>query len=168
MTRTQIVLGMDDSPASRAALRWAADYARLSGCSLRAIFVLPLVAHSPDEWPATDLAGQRIIPPEQVNESYRIRITNAFQSVHPSLGWVLHFIQGEAGPVLVEESQHSRLLVIGTREHTGLTRLVVGSVSHYCLNHAQCPVVAVPAPPVTSSSTTTTGSNPLADSTTNP
>lgn len=147
MTRTQIVLGIDDSPTSRAALRWAADYARLTGCSLRAIHALP-VAAAPAEWPSTDLAGERIVPPEQVNESCRVRVTNTFEAVHPSLGWLLHFVEGDAGPVLVHESEHSQLLVIGTREHTGLARIVIGSVSHYCLSHAHCPVVAVPAPPV--------------------
>ena len=40
----------------------------------------------------------------------------------------------------------SRLLVVGTREHVGLGRLLTSSVSHYCLSHALCPVVAVPAP----------------------
>jgi hypothetical protein len=35
--------------------------------------------------------------------------------------------------------------VVGTREHVGLGRLLVGSISHYCLTHATCPVVAVPA-----------------------
>ena len=34
--------------------------------------------------------------------------------------------------------------MIGTQEHTGLGRLLVGSVSHYCLAHACCPLVAVP------------------------
>jgi hypothetical protein len=37
------------------------------------------------------------------------------------------------------------LLVVGTREHVGLARLVSGSVSRYCLSHAQCLVVIVPA-----------------------
>jgi nucleotide-binding universal stress UspA family protein len=35
--------------------------------------------------------------------------------------------------------------VVGTQEHTGLRRAVAGSVSHYCLSHADVPVVAVPA-----------------------
>jgi nucleotide-binding universal stress UspA family protein len=35
-------------------------------------------------------------------------------------------------------------LVVGTREHVGLERLVTGSVSHYRLSHAECPVAAVP------------------------
>ena len=31
-----------------------------------------------------------------------------------------------------------------TRAHTGISRVLFGSVSHYCLTHAQCVVVAVP------------------------
>jgi hypothetical protein len=45
----------------------------------------------------------------------------------------------------VAESVGAALLVVGTQEHAGIGRLVSGSVSHYCLSHAQCPVVAVPA-----------------------
>ena len=38
---------------------------------------------------------------------------------------------------------------LGRRDkgHVGIGRIVSGSVSHYCLSHAQCPVVAVPAAP---------------------
>ena len=66
--------------------------------------------------------------------------------VSPRPDWVLQFASGDTGPVLVRQSEDARLLVLGTREHVGLGRLVSGSVSHYCLSHAVCPVVAVPAP----------------------
>jgi nucleotide-binding universal stress UspA family protein len=56
---------------------------------------------------------------------------------------VLDVVEGPAGPVLVERARRAALLVVGTREHVGLRRLVAGSVSHYCLSHAECPVVAV-------------------------
>jgi Universal stress protein family len=55
------------------------------------------------------------------------------------------FVTGYAGEVLVARSRDAQLLVVGTREYAGLGRLLVGSVSHYCLSHASCPVVAVPA-----------------------
>ena len=35
-----IVVGIDESPSSRAAIRWAADYARANGCRLQAVHVL--------------------------------------------------------------------------------------------------------------------------------
>jgi hypothetical protein len=38
------------------------------------------------------------------------------------------------------------VLVVGTHEHLGLGRVLHGSVSHYVLSHAPCPVVAVPPP----------------------
>ena len=61
--------------------------------------------------------------------------------------WVLTGTEssgGTPGPVLVAESRDAQLLVIGTQEHTGLRRAVLGSVSHYCLSHARAPVVAIP------------------------
>jgi nucleotide-binding universal stress UspA family protein len=68
-----------------------------------------------------------------------------FQEIGPRPDWSMEFLRGEPGPVLVRESKGAQLLVIGTREHVGLGRLLVGSISHYCLSHASCPVVAVPA-----------------------
>lgn len=48
------------------------------------------------------------------------------------------------GQTLVEKAEHAALLVIGTREHTGVDRVLNGWVSHYCLTRVQCPLVAVP------------------------
>jgi nucleotide-binding universal stress UspA family protein len=45
---------------------------------------------------------------------------------------------------MVAESKNADLLVLGAREHRGMERLLIGSVGHYCLNHASCPVVSVP------------------------
>jgi nucleotide-binding universal stress UspA family protein len=52
--------------------------------------------------------------------------------------------------VLLEQSRSARMLVIGTREHVGVGRIVHGSVSHFCLDNANCPVAAHPFPPATS------------------
>ena len=59
--------------------------------------------------------------------------------------WTLDIVEGAPGPALVARAAGATLLVLGTREHTGLRRAVLGSVSHYCLSHAASPVVAVPA-----------------------
>ena len=40
MTRNEIVVGLDDSPSGKAALRWAADQAIRSHAVLRAVHVL--------------------------------------------------------------------------------------------------------------------------------
>jgi hypothetical protein len=58
----------------------------------------------------------------------------------------LEFVDGPIGHELVRRSGAVRLLEVGNQEHIGLGRVLAGSVSHYCLSRAECPVVAVPIP----------------------
>ena len=46
----------------------------------------------------------------------------------------------------MDVARDAQLLALGAREHTGIGRLLAGSVSHYCLSHSAVPVAAVPAP----------------------
>ena len=54
---------------------------------------------------------------------------------------------GEPGPAVVEEAREwgADLVVVGSRGHTGLRRLFEGSVAHYVVDHAHCPVEVVHA-----------------------
>ena len=145
--KSQIVVGLDDSPSSKAGLQWAAEQARSVGAVLRAVHALgrPYGFAAPDI-PLTVEPTE--LTPEEPPDARRNAITRMFEAVSPHRDWVLEFVSGYAGEVLVRRSKDARLLVVGTREHVGLGRLLAGSVSHYCLNHAACPVVAVPAPPL--------------------
>jgi nucleotide-binding universal stress UspA family protein len=147
MTNATIVVGLDESPSSRAALHWAAEYAKLTRSVLRAIHVLdwPYGLDEADVVPP-GVAGGRLLMHDEIETLYRGRITSVFDEVDPRPDWLIQFAHGEVGRVLVHQSEHAALLVVGTREHVGLGRLATGSVSHYCLSHALCPVVAVPAP----------------------
>jgi nucleotide-binding universal stress UspA family protein len=141
----EIVVGLDESPSSKAALNWASEQANSLHAVLRAVHVL--------DWP-NGLSSVGFPAPvnfmdvsrEELQKSYRQEITAVFDAVSPHPDWILQFASGDAGRVLVRQSRDARLLVVGTREHVGLGRLLNGSVSHYCLSHALCPVVAVPAP----------------------
>jgi nucleotide-binding universal stress UspA family protein len=143
--RNQIVVGLDDSPSGKAGLQWAAEQAKSTGAVLRAVHALG----KPYGFAAPDIP--LTVEPTELNEeppdTRRNAITTMFEAVSPHRDWVLEFVNGYAGEVLVRRSKDAQLLVVGTREHVGLDRLLAGSVSHYCLNHATCPVVAVPAPP---------------------
>ncbi|GAA1430519.1 hypothetical protein GCM10009616_15320 [Microlunatus lacustris] len=75
-----------------------------------------------------------------------------FLAAAPELSWSLRFLDGPVGHTIVDAAAEAQLLVVGTRGHRGLERLLVGSVSHYCLAHATCPVVSVPAPSTTATS----------------
>jgi nucleotide-binding universal stress UspA family protein len=144
MTRPALVVGFDDSPSALSALRWAAAEALRIGGSLRAVHALswPFGAELPDR------PGDEPFEPtslDEIDAVYHASITATFDSIHPRPDWILQFADGDAGPVLVRQSKHAYALVIGAPYHTGPGRLLVGSVAHYCLSHAVCPVVAVPA-----------------------
>jgi nucleotide-binding universal stress UspA family protein len=138
---TEIVVGLDLSPSARAALDWAAEQARATGQTLRAVHVI-----SASSTYSLALGGVAVpIEPSEMDSSHGEAVAAVFDSVQPELGWRLKFFSGEVGPILVAESVGAALLVVGTKEHVGIGRLISGSVSHYCLSHANCPVVALPA-----------------------
>jgi nucleotide-binding universal stress UspA family protein len=138
---TEIIVGLDQSLSARAALDWAAQQARATGQTLRAVHVI-----SASSTYSMALGGVAVpVEPSEMDAPHREAAEAVFDSVQPELGWQLKFFSGEAGPILVAESAGAALLVVGTREHVGIGRLISGSVSHYCLSHANCPVVAVPA-----------------------
>jgi nucleotide-binding universal stress UspA family protein len=138
----EIVVGVDLSPSARAALRWAAQHAKATGQSLRAVHAVDV---SPDFNLALEMGAVAApLRAPAMDTAYREAIAAVFDSIQPEPGWSLSFFSGEAGPVVVAESVGAALLVVGTKEHVGIGRLIPGSVSHHCLSHAQCPVVAIP------------------------
>jgi nucleotide-binding universal stress UspA family protein len=144
MNDAEVVVGLDDSPSARAALRWAAEQARVTGARLRAVGVVdwPLGVRA-DGRPILSASGEG--HHDDVGHAYRTMLSEIFSEIDPASDWVLEFEVGRPGNVLVRASEHARLLVVGTGEHVGLGKILIGSTSHYCLSHARCPVVAVPA-----------------------
>jgi nucleotide-binding universal stress UspA family protein len=140
--RREIVVGIDGGPAAAAALRWAADQAKITGRPLRVVHAWQL----PDFEQAT--GSSRYL--ETAHADARARATDwvleALGTKAAEVQWSLDIVEGGPGPALVERSRDAHLLALGTHEHTGLRRTILGSVSHYCLSHAVTPVVAVPRP----------------------
>jgi nucleotide-binding universal stress UspA family protein len=137
-----IVVGLDDSATARAAHRWAAAYAHATGKDLCAVHVL--------DWPiglnaSAVRSGTRLrVPKQDVAEPYWRGIHRVFDDTSSPPGSILRFAQGDVGAVLVRLSIQADLLVVGTREPVRGRRYLAGSVSHYCISHASCPVVTVP------------------------
>lgn len=144
MPQPTIVVGVDDSPQARAALRWAVDLARSTGSTLIGVHVLAWPQAS-DMYAYSVVADQVFPDPAPLEAMYRTPSEMVFAEVDPEPGWTLRFAQGHAGRILVEESKDALMLVLGAREHTGVMRLLNGSTGHYCLNHVVCPLVAVPS-----------------------
>src|SRR6476619_2668610 len=143
MRMSEIVVGLDLSPSARTALQWAAEQARATGQTLRAVHVTHVVSAY---GMALGMGGMAMSTElEDLDALDREAIEAVFDAAQPDAGWHLKFASGEVAPSLVAESIGASLLVVGTKEYVGIGRLVYGSVSHYCLSHAHCPMVAVPA-----------------------
>ncbi|BAK34642.1 hypothetical protein MLP_16280 [Microlunatus phosphovorus NM-1] len=138
---SKIVVGLDASPSSRAALAWAADYARMTGLPIQAVHAMPV----PASLASVGVLGESAPEPvDSIDADYRRDIEEVFATVDPLPEWRLDFYIDDPGPAVVAASHGAALVVVGTREHRGLGRLVYGSVSRYCLGHAKVPVIAVP------------------------
>ena len=141
---SKIVVGFDLSPSSQQALAWAADYARLTGLPLQAVHAVNV----PAAVASIAVLGMPTPEPEdEIEEGYRREITEAFQAVGTEPDWKLDFFIDDPGPAVMGASEDAAIIVMGTREHRGIGRLVYGSVSRYCLSHSKVPVVAVPYVP---------------------
>lgn len=142
MRNSTIVVGVDETPAGAAALSWAAREAELRDATLKIVHVWQIDA-------AVAMAGAEVPwmayeTDARANAARWVAETIGAQDQHGSPRRI-DVIQGAPGPTLVEVSRDTAMLVVGTRVHTGISRVLFGSVSHYCLTHAQCVVVAVPS-----------------------
>lgn len=139
--KSTIVVGIDGSPSSQAALRWSARLARATHWSLQAVHVL--------QWPVglSGLSGPAevlLLKDAEVDPSYRHGMKRVFDEVDPPPEWSLNFSEGDTAEVLIRIAQEAELLVIGSREHAASGRTLAGGISHYCISQATRPVVIVP------------------------
>ena len=134
-TRMEVVVGIDGSTAGKAALRWAEEYAESIGGRL----TLVTVWHWPMSYGAP-LAFEGFDPEKDAEKT----VAAAKAEIAATVGRVRTVVaQGHAGSVLCETAKDAAALVVGTRGHSGLVGIGLGSTSTYCVHHAHCPVVVV-------------------------
>jgi nucleotide-binding universal stress UspA family protein len=84
---------------------------------------------------------------ELVKSEQRDRLTSAVaQATGTAPGVVLRqkLVAGWPPRTLVRCARGATLLVVGRQGHSWLGEKVLGTVSAYCIRHAQCPVVVMP------------------------
>lgn len=148
-----IVVGIDGSESSRAALAFAAEEARLRGAGLRVVhaWTLPLADIAPDPFllefpsaPGPDLEG---LATTLEADARRLVDTEVEETLgrEPGIEVEKLVVDGAPAAVLVDAASGADLLVVGSRGHGRLRGMLLGSVSHQCVLHASCPVAIVPA-----------------------
>jgi nucleotide-binding universal stress UspA family protein len=139
-----VVVAVDNSPHSDAALEYGFAYADRHGLPLVALhvytlgaFVHPVVSYPVPPYPATEELGRIRAEAARTAEHNVGRWTEKY----PAVAVRTDVAEGAALHELVEASRTASLLVVGTRGHGGLAGMLLGSVSHGVMRHARCPVV---------------------------
>jgi nucleotide-binding universal stress UspA family protein len=139
--RGPVVVGVDDSRAARAALRWAADHAHRHGLPLKVVH-----AFQPQH-----LAGLFGMTRFQPDVAWRAEATRALERlIRDEVGepddLELAALAAQAGPAsgVLGAAEGASLVVVGTRGRGGAASVLLGSVSSEVLQRARCPVVTIP------------------------
>jgi nucleotide-binding universal stress UspA family protein len=132
-----ILVGIDGSAESRAALAWAIGQAESKKASIRALMVVE--DPTPNMWIPHGAADGRLKSARQ----HLARIVRPFTNEHPKVDLEQEVCEGPPAKVLLEEAEGADLLVVGTRGRGAIAGALLGSVSLHCVAQAPCPVVVV-------------------------
>jgi nucleotide-binding universal stress UspA family protein len=153
-----IVVGVDGSSGSDAALRWALAEAKLRGVGLRVVraYQVPQLAlagpvvGAPGVFPSAVAdeelerlrSASRAEAERVVDEALARTGADASEAIEIESAAV----EGPPAETLIEVARGAELLVVGSRGHGGFVGLLLGSVSQQCAQHPPCPLVIVPHP----------------------
>ena len=132
------MVGIDGSPASVEALRWALDQAEITGASVEAV--------SAWEGGAKQSGHVPLYPDDLPAERAAVRLSEAIGEAATGRGPVdvVHrLVEGRPGDVLTAAAERADMLVMGNRGLGRFTGALVGSVTQHCIQHADCPVVVI-------------------------
>lgn len=131
-----VVVGVDGSAVARNAARWAAWEAARRGVDLRIVYA--------------DATAQPVLGeahPAHVRDEVARWLDAAVEGAReqaPKVPLVAASVPGTPEKVLIAESEHAGLLVVGDRGFGGFTGLLAGAVAVKAAAHARCSVVVVP------------------------
>jgi nucleotide-binding universal stress UspA family protein len=133
--RGVVVVGIDGSDASLAALEWAIEDAKRRAAKVVAItaFDIPWTIAITPTYTETDYARDA--------SEMQQRALRKFHDAHPDLEIEARLVQRKPALALAEAAEDADLLVVGSHGYGALPGMHLGSVASYCVHHAPCPVV---------------------------
>lgn len=139
MTNTRVVVGVDGSDASMAALQWALRYAAQSAATVDAVGTW--------DYPTAHATGA-LVSDSQNDRKRRAQesldsVVAGVAATTPNVQVNARAVLGHPASVLIGAANGADLLVVGSRGRGGFAGLLLGSVSAQCVRHAHCPVVVV-------------------------
>ena len=136
--RGRIVVGVDGSPSSVQALTWAVRQAGLTGSVVDAICAWQYpVSYG---WAVTEPDPQISVLASETLEKAIAQARQADETVEIRA----HVREQNPTQALLDAAKGADLLVVGSRGHGGLARMLPGSVTPPSLHHAPRPVPGMP------------------------
>lgn len=138
-----VAVGVNGTPSSDAAVRWATQEAAIRNETLTLISVFGMQhVHTHNEELREDIYQWRERQAEILLEK-ALQIARAGHEDHGKLRIRTHIEYGHPVPGLIEASKNVRMLVVGSRGLHQLDRVFLGSVSTGVLHHARGPIAVV-------------------------
>ena len=144
--RQVLVVGVDGSERSLAALHWAVAEAQLHGADIHLVMAW--------QQPRYDGAGNSMVLGMDPSADAGAILADAAASELARLGTEVNAkeraavtweaVEGHPAAVLIRASEDAAMLVVGSRGHGGFVGALLGSVSQHVVAHARCPVVIIP------------------------
>ncbi len=137
----RIVVGVDGSAGSRAALRWAVRQAMFTGGIVDVVMAWQLPAALESYSRARPYYDEEGLP-EYTTKTLEAVIGD---EVGPAASErvTTRIVQGHPAEVLLNAAEGADLLVVGHRGDGSFADPLLGSVGQYCAHHANCPVLIV-------------------------
>lgn len=143
----EVIVGVDGSPGSDRALDWALRRASASRAPVHAVRTwapLRMPVLKAVGWSASQ-GGEVQGRHEQEEAQGQLDRALERRPLPPGVAAHASALEGSPAGRLVEAAAGAELLVVGSRGMGGFARMLMGSVSTQCAEHATCPVVVVPS-----------------------
>jgi len=142
--RSELVVGVDGSAASYAAVGWTAQEATIRGLPVRLVHVVAPTSMSSTEAPNDTITHEQEVKARHVIDQAR-RIVDGVQG-EARLKVRVEIRYAGVLATLVDASRDAHMIVVGARGFDGFGWHMLGSVSAGLLHHAHCPVTIVRDP----------------------
>lgn len=154
----RIVVGVDGSRESMAALEWAVEEARFRDAVVETVYVFqntPSYRLYGSQQSGMAKRGEQPHGPSPVAEATDTtsaqddvaRMVEELDQPHDVLLESVLVEDRRPEHVLVERSRDADMLVVGSHGRGRVPEMLLGSVSHHCATHALCPTVIIRRPP---------------------
>jgi nucleotide-binding universal stress UspA family protein len=137
-THPRIVVGVDGSPLSVRALRWAVNQARLTDATVDVVTGYDI--------PFSIMVVPTYTEADYARDAEHVLERSVAEAIGPEADARVHLrlVNKRPAHALTEAARGAALLVIGSHGHHGsheLAGLHLGSVAGYVVHHAPCPVL---------------------------